>query len=348
MGIKEPLAVPLFDSPFFENLMDKLNYSDSQKELVRRFRENGILIIEDILADDILIEEIKRDTERFIPNRKTRIQDAWKNSEAIKELACKEKVIDVLRILYGREPIPFQTLNFIYGTQQRLHSDTVHFNSIPKGFICGVWIALEDVNNENGALEYVVGSHKIPEYDFQDLNLGIAKRSNDFDVEKFEEISFNAYKEYEMKILDIVNSLNLKTEKILIKKGQAIVWAANILHGGSKILNDSLTRYSQVTHYFFENCFYFAPRHSFPKFGQYYLRNVKDIRTNNDIPHTFGGFPVKLIPTKFINLYNVDFGDNYGFTSEKNGVIKGEESKDKREISKKSLFNKFKIKLIDD
>ena len=50
--------------------------------------------------------------------------------------------------LYGREPFPFQTLNFPYGSRQHYHSDAVHFNSLPKGFMCGVWVALEDIHED--------------------------------------------------------------------------------------------------------------------------------------------------------------------------------------------------------
>ena len=36
------------------------------------------------------------------------------------------------------------------------------------------------------------------------------------------------------------------------KKGQALIWAANLLHGGSHQTDPTLTRWSQVTHYYFE------------------------------------------------------------------------------------------------
>ena len=65
----------------------------------------------------------------------------------------------------GREAFPFQTLIFQRGSQQHLHSDAVHFNSWPKGFMCGVWLALEDITQDNGPLMYHPGSHKWAVYD---------------------------------------------------------------------------------------------------------------------------------------------------------------------------------------
>ena len=73
-----------------------------------------------------------------------RIQDAWKVSPAVKEIARAPVVLDLLREFYDREPLPFQTLNFRVGTQQAPHADAFHFNSDPPGFMCGVWVALEE------------------------------------------------------------------------------------------------------------------------------------------------------------------------------------------------------------
>ena len=40
---------------------------------------------------------------------------------------------------------------------------------------------------------------------------------------------------------------------------EAIVWAANLLHGGAHQNDRDRTRFSQVTHYFFEGCRYYTP-----------------------------------------------------------------------------------------
>jgi hypothetical protein len=44
-----------------------------------------------------------------------------------------------------------------------------------------------------------------------------------------------------------------------VHKGQAVIWAANLLHGGSLQRDRSRTRHSQVTHYFFEGSRVFNP-----------------------------------------------------------------------------------------
>lgn len=57
---------------------------------------------------------------------------------------------------------PFQTINFIYGINQRAHSDSIHMTTHPLGYLIAVWIALEDTHPDNGALLYYPGWHRLP------------------------------------------------------------------------------------------------------------------------------------------------------------------------------------------
>ncbi len=99
-----------------------------------------------------------------------RVQDAWKSSSHVLALATAPRVLAILRELYGRKPLPFQTLNFPVGTQQRAHSGAIHFDSIPGGLMCGVWTALEDIDRENGPLVFYPGTHKLPVVSMDDVD----------------------------------------------------------------------------------------------------------------------------------------------------------------------------------
>jgi len=57
----------------------------------------------------------------------------------------------------------------------------------------------------------------------------------------------------------MVERRGYEKKEAILKRGQAIIWDANLLHGGSPIKNPELTRYSQVTHYFFESEYYYTP-----------------------------------------------------------------------------------------
>ena len=159
-------------------------------------------------------------------------------------IAVAPKVLGALQQIYGRRPRPFQTLNFPVGTNQRPHSDAVHFSSCPPGFMCGVWVALEDVDRQNGTLIYFPGSHKLPEYDMADFGAPPVLES---------------YPQYEDFIARVIEVNKLQPDYAVIKKGQALIWAANLIHGGSMRIDLLRSRHSQVTHYYFEGCRYFTP-----------------------------------------------------------------------------------------
>jgi ectoine hydroxylase-related dioxygenase (phytanoyl-CoA dioxygenase family) len=194
-----------------------------------------------------------------------RIQDAWRISPAVKTIATAPRILEVLRGLYGRKPLPFQTLNFKVGSEQRTHSDTVHFNSRPAGLMCGVWVALEDVDMDNGPVMYYPGSHKweeiaLPEVDAFQARGRLAKALAPFNTRFRYVRDTNAdYQVYENVIQDRIDRAGAKPVYATIRKGEAFIWAANLLHGGSHQRDRSRTRMSQVTHYFFEGCRYYTP-----------------------------------------------------------------------------------------
>jgi ectoine hydroxylase-related dioxygenase (phytanoyl-CoA dioxygenase family) len=113
--------------------------------------------------------------------------------------------------------------------------------------MCGVWIALEDITMDSGPLIYYPGSHKLPFYTMEKLK-----------------IEPGNYNEYEKKIEKIILESGLTPEYGIIKKGDIIIWHANLIHGGSKRNDNTLTRKSMVIHYFFENCKYWTPLLSKP------------------------------------------------------------------------------------
>jgi ectoine hydroxylase-related dioxygenase (phytanoyl-CoA dioxygenase family) len=243
------------------------------------FERDGFLIFDPgvpIATLDSITAELEDRFERKTSDgeaRKTgRIQDAWKFNANVKALAIAPRVLDLLADLYGRKPLPFQTLNFPVGTEQHVHSDTLHFNSKPPGYMCGVWVALEDIDLENGPVEYYPGSHKLPEITIEDVDrAGYVKHSF---FERFRTALLDIrhanrpgrryaefiYKSYETFIGDMIKQLGIEPHYATLKKGQALLWTANLLHGGSRQHDKRRTRHSQVTHYFFEDCQYYTPR----------------------------------------------------------------------------------------
>lgn len=229
------------------------------------FARDGFLIfdpgLEDTLLDDVLA--FHRDVWSTSPQQRPavidpgRTQDAWQDCEAIRELATHPHILDALRELYDKKPLPFQTLNFPKGTQQAVHSDSIHFNCEPFGLMCGVWVAIEDIGPEQGPLVYYPGSHKDDFIDFDQVGVPADPKN---------------YRHYEAHIGKVIAERGYQDQLGIIPRGHAIIWSANLLHGGSAQSDRERSRHSQVTHYYLEGAkpwrpmfsaqerHYFAPR----------------------------------------------------------------------------------------
>ena len=207
-----------------------------------------------------------------------RIQDAWQFDEDVHAIATNKAVIDLLSKLYGRNAFPFQTLNFPVGTQQDAHSDSVHFSSLPERFMCGVWLAMEDIGPDAGPLFYYPGSHKWPIM----TNSLIGRRGYGSDLTSAQDPYGPAWRA-------LCNVHNAQEEVFLARKGQALIWCANLLHGGSRQNNNRLTRWSQVTHYYFDNCIYYTPAFSDEAIGKLDLRNLFAISDGKPRPNLYLG-----------------------------------------------------------
>ncbi|HEY9851487.1 MAG TPA: phytanoyl-CoA dioxygenase family protein [Leptolyngbyaceae cyanobacterium] len=287
------LNCPWLDSPFFEELLAQSNLDEQTKQQIKQFSDNGYLIIDPEIDNfDVVAERLINDLKPHYLDP-GRIQDAWKFNDDVKHIAVAPKVLSILRILYQREPIPFQTLNFPRGTEQSTHSDSIHFHCIPHGFMCGVWLALEDVDSENGPLHYYPGSHKLPYFDLS--NLGISG--------SYQQHPYERYDVYEDLLKAVIAKYQLKKVDISIRKGQALIWAANLLHGGSPILDPNRTRHSQVTHYYFSDCLYYTPLLSDPFLKRIYMKKITNIMTGEIVPHYYNGKRIEVEAEDKIKIF---------------------------------------------
>jgi hypothetical protein len=159
------------------------------------------------------------------------------------------------------------------------------FDSAPSDFMAGVWVAMEDVGPENGSIVFYPGSHRIPAVTYEEL--GSAPR-NPARLDAFDEGA--ARLRYEAYLAESVAAMGLERVDLRARKGSVLVWAAGLVHGGGPILEPGRTRFSQVTHYFFEKCLYYTPILSSPRTGEIYLRRVENVATGEAVPHRLGAF----------------------------------------------------------
>lgn len=312
------INLPWVESPFFAQILETKRLSATQKAMAQAYHDNGFLHLPNLIPGD-LIDQVKYDVETKAFNEQfdvtvqrdgTRIQDFWKYSEPTQKLASFQPVQELLELFYEREAIPFQTLNFCVGSQQRAHSDSIHFSSLPARYMCGVWVALEDVTIDNGPLFYYPGSHKMPEYNFSQIK------------ETANPTSYEDYREYEDFIEELMPVSGYRKEIFLAKKGDALLWSSNIIHGGMPVLNASSSRWSQVTHYFFKDCYYYTPMLSNMVTDELHLRKgLINIKTNEEVVPSYNGQHISYLKTstnkyivnqnlKLMHLVKV-YGKNY-------------------------------------
>jgi hypothetical protein len=260
--------------------VDAMGLAPAERAIAVSLHERGYAVFE--FPDDDVMARIDRIIARLAPEFEAdfsdpeadknvgdmRMQDAWTFDEDVRAIAANEAVLALLGKLYGRRAFPFQTLNFPVGTQQHLHSDSIHFSSIPERFMCGVWLAFEDVHPDAGPLTYLPGSHKWPI-----LSNAMVGRSN------VDDRSQSAQAPFEPVWCALVEAAPQSAETFLPRKGQALIWAANLLHGGSPQTDLRRTRWSQVTHYYFDDCTYYTPAFSDEGRGVLDLRAIVDVTT---------------------------------------------------------------------
>lgn len=253
------------DLPLFETSRQYNSSHPSEKKFhkeLNQISEDGYAILEldqpeeiyqiinDKIDEKIFSGNPKLNPKYYHYNDNPRVIEAWRDVKEIVDLARDKDVLDFLECLYKKRPIPFSTINFIKSSEQPLHSDYMHFSSKPERYLTGVWFALEDIDINSGPLQVIPKSHKLPITTLEELSQNIPKNTK--------QLKSN-YTEYEEHVIKLVKENNLDSKKITIKKNQCLIWSANLLHGGSPINDESLTRKSLVVHYHYENCLYYNP-----------------------------------------------------------------------------------------
>jgi len=221
------------------------SFSSSIQSKILSWSENGYMVLEHFVESDVC-DKINAEIERMVANKtmkftnKNKLMFAYRKSEIIRDVAQNKPLMELLGFLLDKEVVLFQTINFITGSEQRPHSDSIHMTTYPLGYLIAAWLALEDTTPENGPLCYYPGSHKLPYILTPDFNEG----ETTFTLGKKD------YVEYENMIDDEIRQNGLQKKEFYAKKGDLFIWHANLLHGGAAITDKSRTRKSMVMHYF--------------------------------------------------------------------------------------------------
>lgn len=233
-----------------------------RQQLADVFHAEGYVVVPDLVpAATVLAARSAGEAEYARRGPGTdRVTDAWRWRPGTRALATDPATMDLVTFLLGRRAVPFQTLTFRVGTEQRVHADTIHFDTLPAGFTCGVWVALEDVADDQGPLVVHPGSHRVPPSYPEDLGLAPGGGPTGFDRPRYEDAV-------------AAQVADLPARRLTVAQGTAVVWAADLVHGGAPVDQQGSTRWSQVTHFFGSGCVYVTPQRSHRDEGRYAVRD---------------------------------------------------------------------------
>jgi hypothetical protein len=229
-------------------------------ELLRRWRTDGFVILPGAVAPEV-VDRINAEVEtiwntldpRFRVERggtvtpldpkargaAAKLLDLYVYSKSAREAAFAPQLVRFLNIVFERTPMLFQGLSFEKGSEQPIHQDTAYVVTRSPMEFAAAWIALEDIQPGSGELAYYPGSHRLTEHVFPG-------GTRNWHRERHGEPILNEY-------LDGLHTrskaMGLALQRFRPKKGDVLIWSADLAHGGSPIENRELTRRSFVCHY---------------------------------------------------------------------------------------------------
>jgi len=235
-------AMPVEQTVFYKHA------EEATRQSIKSFDDVGYAILKGFLTSE-QVDAANKEIDELLKAGKikfrygNKIMFAIHQSELLTKIGIKPELLELLSSMIKGNAVLFQSINFFTGSEQHTHSDSIHMTTFPLGGLLGVWIALEDIGPEQGPLHYYPGSHKLPYYLNSDYdNEGTRFMIGDKDYSAYEEMLDEKLKEKQ-----------LTKQVFTAKKGDLLIWHANLLHGGEPHINKEKTRKSMVFHYFNEN-----------------------------------------------------------------------------------------------
>ena len=71
-----------------------------------------------------------------------KIMFAFHHSDILRKYVHDRRILDVMDYLLGKKMRVFQSINFLTGSEQAAHSDSIHMTTHPLGYMTAAWIAL--------------------------------------------------------------------------------------------------------------------------------------------------------------------------------------------------------------
>ena len=268
--------------------------TETDAQLLRDWRRDGFVLLRNAISTELadrvneFVEEVWRTqdprvivelggdlssvgaAERSQPNK---LLDLAVYCEDVRRAALAEPILRFLRLAFDEDVLMFSNLSFERGSEQPVHQDSAYVVVENPLCLAASWVALENVSPGSGELEYYVGSHTLEDHLF-------AGRYKNWNRERD---GHAAHRAYLQGLHERSHRLGLKRESFLPRKGDALVWSADLAHGGSAVTDRDLTRKSLVSHY--------CPASIRPYYWSYKRRQRWLVRCHEHASYTSGHYP---------------------------------------------------------
>ncbi len=195
-------------------------------------------------------------TAKAVWHDRMKINDLYLSVPEVREMALDRTLVRILFGLLGQVPSLCNSLYLEKGSSQDRHVDSLYMTPRSQGHLVAAWVALEDVHEAAGPLEFFPGSHLIKQKMFNNGTY----HANDEEM-----LDWSRYMTKEVK------KAKIKPQRFIARAGDVLVWHAHLLHGGAPIEDYTKTRKSCVFHYFSEADARAAGEWLVPMAGAYWI-----------------------------------------------------------------------------
>ena len=272
-----------------------------ESEKLQFFRQHGYLVLSKAVDEqqiDTLLDDLSRiwlEGEKYVlklgkgavihPDsavlpHKSRLYDFYVHNKTCRNMVFSALLRRMLQLIFQEPPLVFQSMVFTWGSEQSMHKDTAFVVIDRPATLAASWIALEDIEPGSGELMYYPGSHKDPVFLFDGEHMYWEPKRDGKGIHR-------RYSEF----LDSqAVAKNIQVQTFSAKKGDVLLWHANLAHGGMPVTRQSSTRMSLVSHYCPVSCQpryfnFFKDAYKCPTGEAFYSSRRYDLKLQSNNPY---------------------------------------------------------------
>lgn len=231
-----------------QTLLFKRLDAESQASL-RDFNENGFAVLKgffDAKTIEKVIETVEylKKKKKIKEGRNGKIMFAVYESLFLNSLGDNPMLNELTAALLQGDAKLFQSINANKINAQAEHTDSMHISTFPPGGSLGFWIALEDTKAGQEQIFFYPKSHTLPYY----RNSEFGNQGNALLVGK------QKFSSYEDMLKEKIKERGLEKQFFTAKKGDVLIWHANLVHGATETARPNTSAKHMVFHYFDNDC----------------------------------------------------------------------------------------------